>query len=170
MHSNGPVLYNIQHCPTYILVTTKQMPQYQYNERDVEKGVQMSRADERMAAYKTHAEDQMNTLKRRPSMSDHGHRLIRKTSSRLGIGRKNSIGFHNDGTIWEHIVSCKCDTFDCCVLGFCYGVIGMFALGFFLAFVSENTDVQTAGYFILFLWTFYCLVFNVINCRGGWKS
>jgi len=138
---------------------------------DIENGKTMSRADERMAAYSQHTKEQLNTLRRKPSLSDHGNRLVRKTSSRLGLVRKNSIGFHNEGTLWEHMVTCRMDAFDCCVMGCCYAVLGMLALGIFLSFLAGNDDTtQTIGYMILFFWMFYCLVFNVVNLRGGWKS
>ena len=148
------------------------MTSYQYNvPADIETGKKMTRAEERMKAHGAHANDQMHQLKRKPSMSDHGKRLVRKTSSRLGLVRKNSIGFHNDGTLWEHIVTCKMDCFDCCVMGVCYAVIGFLALGILLAFViSGDGGSQNVGYGILFFWGFYCIVFSVVNQRGGWKS
>ena len=139
------------------------MSQYQYQQRDgdVEKGAAtMSRADERMQAYKKHGGDQLNSLKKRPSFSDHSHRLVRKTSSRLGFGRKNSIGFHNDGTLWEHIVTCKMDAFDCCVMGVCYATIGLLVLGLFLAFaVPDSSKFLTPGFLpSLFPYMYSCSI------------
>ena len=119
----------------------------------------MTRAEDRMTAYGQHAKDQINTLQRKPSMSDHGHRLIRKTSSRLGLVRKKSIGFHNDGTLWEHIVTCKMDCFDCCVMGVCYVVIGFLVLGIMLAFVNGgDSATQQVGFGKSFSSIVLCLV------------
>jgi hypothetical protein len=113
---------------------------------DIEMGGKtMTRAEERMTAYKNHANDEINTLKKRPSFSERGHKLVRKTSSRLGLVRKGSIGFHNEGTLCEHIVTCKMDCFDCCVVGVCYLVIGMLVLGIFLAFVVGG-EARNIGY------------------------
>ena len=141
------------------------MTSYQYQTKttkapDIESGGRtMTRAEDRMTAYGQHAKDQINTLQRKPSMSDHGHRLIRKTSSRLGLVRKKSIGFHNDGTLWEHIVTCKMDCFDCCVMGVCYVVIGFLVLGIMLAFVNGgDSATQQVGFGKSFSSIVLCLV------------
>ena len=138
-------------------------------------------APSRLEAHRANAADRMNTLKRKGSFqkaADHTHRLTRKTSSRLGLVRKNSIGFHNEGTLCEHIITCRMDLFDCCIVGLCYFVIGMVGGGALLVLLPATGSVtgedaesmRDAGYAMLGIMACLCTFMCVLNHRGGWKS
>ena len=138
-------------------------------------------APSRLEAHRANAADRMNTLKRKGSFqkaADHTHRLTRKTSSRLGLVRKNSIGFHNEGTLCEHIITCRMDLFDCCIVGLCYFIIGMVGCGSLLVLLPATGSVtgedaesmRDAGYAMLGIMACLCTFMCVLNHRGGWKS
>ena len=138
-------------------------------------------APNRLDAQRAHAQDRMNSLKRKSSFqnaADHSHRLVRKTSSRLGLVRKNSIGFHNEGTLCEHIVTCRMDMFDCCIVGLCCFVIIMIGGGaLFVALPAigavtgnEADSMRDGGYAMLGIMACLCTFGCVLNHRGGWKS
>ncbi len=129
--------------------------------------------EDRLKAMQGHGKDAIHTLKRRPSMGDHTRRLTRKTSSRLGMKRKNSIGFHNEGTLWEHIITCKMDAFDCCLCCTCCVFFGLVTLGVLLVTTgtANNDDgSSTGGWIIIGGLSIICLFLCVINQRGGWKG
>ena len=151
------------------------MTSYHYQTKDIELGGAGTGhgKEDRLKAMQGHGMDTMHTLKRRPSMSDHTRRLTRKTSSRLGLKRKNSIGFHNEGTLWEHIITCKMDAFDCCLCCVCCTFSGLVFLGVMLVTtgnVNGDEASTTGGWLVLGGLSIICMFLCVINANGGWKA